>query len=409
MSELRRHSLQLISTPRTHRVFVGTLMVILACTAAFLALVPWNQTVHGSGKVTSFVPDARPQTVESAIAGRIVRWKVHEGQHVNKGDTIVVLADINVNFFDTTLLDKLQTLRDRTFSAQEQSIEVSIQRRKQSEQRLAQTRARLDNVLAEISTARIRAERADTLFKHDLTSRRDLETAQLALQKAIADSISTAAAINASMQDVNAFRAEEERVINQAFVTMQEAEVRLANAQGRVGASIVLAPMTGTIVRIAKAGAGQTVKEGEQLATVVPSTDDQAVEVYVSGMDAALVDPGRPVSIQFAGFPAFQVSGWRNVNVGIFHGIVRVVDAVDDGTGSFRLLITPDPSSRQWPEARYLRQGTDASAWVLLNEVPVGYELWRQLMGFPPQFPRPVSASASSEAKKGGKDKGAAK
>jgi hypothetical protein len=27
---------------------------------------------------------------------------------------------------------------------------------------------------------------------------------------------------------------------------------------------------------------------------------------------------------------------------------------------------------------------------VLLDEVSIGYELWRQLMGFPPQFPVPV-------------------
>lgn len=402
MVDHRRLSLQLVSTPRAHRTLVATICALLIGAALFLAFVPWVQTVHGSGKVTSFVPNARPQTLESSISGRIVQWFVHEGQHVRRGDTIVVLSDINVNFFDTSLLDKLQTLRDRTFSAQEQSIEVSIQRRKQSEQRLAQTRARLDNVIVELSTARTRYARADTLFQQDLVSRRDVETATLNLQRALADSVSMAAGINAAMQDVNAFRAEEERVINQAFVTMQEAEVRLANAQGRVGASIITAPLDGIIVRIAKAGAGQTVKEGEQLAVVVPSTDDQAVEVYVTGMDAALVDPGRRVSLQFAGFPAFQVSGWRDVNVGIFHGIVRVVDAVDDGAGGFRLLIIPDSTSRPWPSSKYLRQGTEASGWIMLNEVSVGYELWRQLMGFPPQFP--VPPSLKSKADKGGKE-----
>jgi len=396
-------SLRMVAVPRTLRTLVITILVLVVAAALFLVFVPWVQTIRGSGKVTSFVPDARPQTLESVISGRIVRWFVHEGQQVRKGDTIVVLSDINVNFFDHSLLDRLTTLRDRTFTAQEQSIQVAVQRRKQSEQRLAQARARMDNVVVEVATARTRHIRADTLFRQDLASRRDVETATLTLQRAVADSISTAAAVSAAMQDVNAFYAEEERVINQAYVTMQEAEVRLANAQGRVGASTVLAPVDGIIVRISKAGAGQTLKEGEPLATVVPATDDQAAEIYVSGMDAALVDPGRRVSLQFAGFPAFQVSGWRDVNVGVFHGIVRVVDAVDDGTGRFRMLITPDPTSRPWPTSRYLRQGTDVTGWVMLEEVAVGYELWRQLMGFPPKFPVPVQEGTRRNGK-GGKE-----
>ncbi|MBP7094344.1 MAG: HlyD family efflux transporter periplasmic adaptor subunit, partial [Candidatus Kapabacteria bacterium] len=242
------------------------------------------------------------------------------------------------------------------------------------------------------------------LFKQDLVSRREVETAQLNLQKAMADSATAFAGMTSAQQDINAFVAEEERVINQAYVTMQEVDVRLGNAEGRVGSGVILAPLTGTVVRIAKAGSGQTVKEGEELALIVPTSNDQAVEIYVSGMDAALIQPGRYVSLQFSGFPAFQFSGWRHVNVGVFHGRVKVVDAVDDGTGRFRVLIIPtdDPQYSTWPDGRYLRQGTDATGWVLLDEVPIGYELWRQLMGFPPQFPVPIKdtkVSSKSSAK----------
>lgn len=399
-----RHVYTLLSTSTIHRTLVIFIGVLLAFTLAFLILVPWQQTVVGSGKVTSFAPEARPQTVESRISGRIVRWYVREGAHVNKGDTIAILADINVNFLDTNLLNRLQVLRERTFDAQEKAINVAIQRRKQAEQRYNASLARLENVMVEISTARIRYLRADTLFKQDLVSRRELETAQLNLQKAMADSATAYAGMTSAQQDINAFVAEEERVINQAYVTMQEVDVRLGNAEGRVGSGVILAPLTGTVVRIAKAGSGQTVKEGEELALIVPTTNDQAVEIYVSGMDAALIQPGRYVSLQFSGFPAFQFSGWRHVNVGIFHGRVKVVDAVDDGTGRFRVLVIPtdDPEYRSWPDGRYLRQGTDATGWVLLDEVPIGYELWRQLMGFPPQFPVPIKdtkVSSKSSAK----------
>ncbi len=383
----RRTVFTRIQTPRLHsRLTIGIVGFILL-SIVLLAFVPWQQSVVGSGSVTAFDPSARPQTLESSISGRIVRWYVNEGAQVAAGDTICVLADINVNFMDRDLLSRLSELRDRTFEAQEQAINVATQRRKQSEERYNQARARFQNVIVEINTARIRQRRADTLLSQDLISRREWETAQLNLQKALADSVTAAASINVALQDVDAFRAEEERVISQAIVAMQDADVKLANAQGRIGAGTVVAPVDGYVVRINKVGAGQTVKEGEQLAVIVPTSQDQAAEIYVSSMDAALISPGRIVSLQFSGFPAFQFSGWQNIAVGIFHGRVKVIDAVDDGTGRFRVLIVPDSAKKDWPSMAYLRPGTAVTGWVLLNEVPLGYELWRQFMGFPPQFP----------------------
>ena len=38
----------------------------------------------------------------------------------------------------------------------------------------------------------------------------------------------------------------------------------------------------------------------------------------------------------------------------------------------------------QWPEQ--LRVGSGTKGWVMLQDVPVWYELWRQLNGFPPSL-----------------------
>jgi multidrug resistance efflux pump len=399
---VRSTSFRLTTTPHLHRWLVGLIAIVLVITAVFLGFVPWQQTVIGSGQVTSFAPDARPQTIESAISGRVVKWYVNEGVRVRKGDTLVILSDIGTSFFDRQLLDRLSILRDQTVAAQDQAIEAAMQRRRQAEQRYNQSVARFDNAVVQASTARIRFQRADTLFRQDeLFSRRQLETAQLDLQKAIADSVSAAAAVLAAMQDVETLRADELRTVNSASVAVQEVDVRLANATGRIGAGTVLAPIDGTVVRINRFGSGQTVKEGEQLAVIVPTTDDQAAEIYVSGMDAAIVEPGRRVSLQFAGFPAFMFSGWANISVGIFHGRIKVIDAVDDGTGRFRLLVVPEDGGRRWPDQRFLRQGTSVTGWVMLEEVVLGYEIWRRVMGFPPEFPvAPVSTSNPSASGK---------
>ncbi|MFN6113225.1 MAG: biotin/lipoyl-binding protein, partial [Bacteroidota bacterium] len=185
-----RFSMDLLGSPSVHRPLVIILLSFLFGSILFLVFVPWQQSVVGSGRVTSFTPQARPQAVESAISGRITRWYVKEGDRVNKGDTILVMADINVNFMDTEIIERLQLLRGRTFAAQEQSIEVAMQRRRQAEQRYEAAKARFDNAKIEASTARIRYDRADTLFKQDLVARRELESAQLGLQKAVADSVS---------------------------------------------------------------------------------------------------------------------------------------------------------------------------------------------------------------------------
>lgn len=392
----------LINTPKLHSRLVSVLTVLIVMTTLFLVFVPWRQTVVGSGSVTSFTPNARPQTVESVISGRIVEWRVREGSVVKKGDTIVVLSDINVNFMDTEMLTRLEEMQQKTFTAQENSIEAAIQRRRQAEQRYNAALARVTNVGVELATATVRARRADTLFKQDLVSARELETAQLNLQKARLDSATAQAALQSSFQDVALFAADEERIINQASVTMQEIDLRLANAKVRKGAAYVISPTDGIVVRIAKVGEGQIVKEGDELALVVPRTDDRAVELYVSDMDAALIEPGRLVALQFSGFPAFQFSGWENINIGVFHGRVKVVDAVDDGSGRFRVLVVPAEQDQYdvWPTNRFLRQGASATGWVLLDKVSIGYELWRQLMGFPPQFPVATKKDDTSPEKK---------
>ena len=59
----------------------------------------------------------------------------------------------------------------------------------------------------------------------------------------------------------------------------------------------------------------------------------------------------------------------------------------DDGSGNFRVVVVPDNHFARedgWHDERYLRQGVRANGWVLLRRVPLGYEIWRQLNGFPP-------------------------
>ena len=120
-----------------------------------------------------------------------------------------------------------------------------------------------------------------------------------------------------------------------------------------------------------------------------------------------LIEPGRHVRLQFEGWPAIQFAGWPSVAVGTFGGKVAFVDATDDGFGAFRIVVVPD-GDEPWPEGRFLRQGVRANGWILLDEVRLGFELWRQFNGFPPSVateqaaPDKAPAKTSAKTAKGG-------
>ncbi len=380
------YSFSLVRTPKLARSLATVAIVFVLIVVASLIWVPWQQTVAGSGSVTSFDPSARAQTIESPISGRIVAWRIQEGAMVRRGDTLAILQDINVNFMAPDFVERLESSRDNILLAQDASIAAALERTKQAVQSLEASRA-FDATRAELGVARIRFNRTKNLVDSGLVSQRDVESAYISYTKSLNDSIRTEAALRSARQNLDAVKAEQERVERQAKATIADAELRLGNAQSRRDASAIISPINGQVTRIAKAGLGQTVKEGDRLAVVVPFTSDIAAEIFLSGMDAALVDIGRDVTLQFAGYPAFQFSGFPQVSSGIFRGRVAAIDAVDDGKGKYRVLVVPDTTHGNWADRSYLRQGSAVSGWVLLNSVPLGYELWRQLNGFPPQFP----------------------
>ena len=162
---------------------------------------------------------------------------------------------------------------------------------------------------------------------------------------------------------------------------------KISSVAVRQGLYVVRAPQAGYVVRSMKAGLGETIKEGESIATLQPSNPSVAVELYVQAMDVPLIQPGRTVRLQFDGWPAIQfAAGWPSASVGTFGGEVAVIDAVSSTNGKYRLLIRPKSQSGDhvWP--RQLRVGSGVYGWVMLDNVPVWYELWRQVNGFPPKY-----------------------
>ncbi len=384
-------ALRMAHAPKTAeplaRGFGLTLLIII-----LIAFIPntWQQNVAGSGIVTSFVPAARPQTIDAQIDGRIIKWYVNEGTIVKPGDTIATLRDIDTKFLADNFVEYQQAIRENTVREVELEVVQAENKVRQAEQKLLAAKQVVNQVNIDVQIARTQYWRAVDLERQGLVARKDLESATTKLQKAIADSAKAAADLQVEIQAVRNAKAELSAKQRKAEATIAKADLEFGTVAVRRNLSVVVSPIAGQVTRVAQAGPGQTVKKGEALCVVTPSsTEDIAAEIFVSSLDAAIIDTGRPVRLQFAGFPAIQVwgGGWPSLSVGTFGGKVAVVDAVDDGSGRYRVLVLPDPEDKPWPNRSYLRQGTEVTGWILLNEVSLAYEAWRQLCGFPPIIP----------------------
>jgi multidrug resistance efflux pump len=411
-------ALRLVASPRLPRQIAKIMLGVLGLTIVVLLFAPWQQSVRGKGQVVAYAPLERQQVVQSNIYGRVYKWGdgIREGARVTKGQFVVEIRDIDpaaLQRFEqqrTASLEKLHASQlvanaydvklKATTEAQQMAIAAAKQEVSMAEQKRDAERQGLIAAEAAREQSHAYLQRKEQLLQSKLASLQDVEIAerkfresQAKLKQAEAYVASADSAMSAKRSQlvqkereaegyVETARAEYQKALGEVALAQKElteVEGKLAKQQNQV----VVAPRDGTIVRLLANEGGEIVKSGDPLFVLVPETAQRAVEIWVSGNDAPLISPGRHVRLQFEGWPAVQFAGWPSVAVGTFGGRVVNVDAVDNGKGQFRILVLPDEGA-EWPAERYLRQGVRTNAWVLLNQVKLGYELWRQLNGFPP-------------------------
>lgn len=415
---------------------VARVLVLLLLAALLLALLaPWQQSVSGVGRVIAYAPAERRQEIHAPLSGRVLRWHVQEGSRVNEGDALVELADNDPLLLErlaseqAAVSQKVASYEDRArtlalqieaATAARRSDMASARAKQQSaEQKLRASEQKLVAAEAALETATLNLERVQAMADRGLSARRELELAQLGATKARTEADGARADVSAAQAEVQAAIASYDKALAEGDAKVQDAEAKLRSGESeladaraslsrlqvgiaRQSGQVVRAPRAGIVLAVLVMQGGQQVKQGDTLAVLVPETRDRAVELWVDGNDAAIVSEGRPVRLQFEGWPAVQFTGWPSVAVGTFGGRIAFVDAHDDGKGNFRVVVSPDREDQPWPEPRFLRQGVRAKGWVLLERVRLGFELWRRFNGFPPLLDAPPDeAGKAGDAKKG--------
>lgn len=394
--------------------------------AFVMMFVPWTQNIRSAGSVTTVRPDQRPQTIHSIIAGRIEKWYVQEGDFVQKGDTILNISEIKDEYFDPQLLERTQ----EQLTSKEMSVNSYMEKVKALDNQIdamASTgKLKLEQVKNKLKQANLKVQsdsikfqaaltnykiaeeqysRMQKLYEDGLKSLTDLENRELTLQKREAERIAAEndllttknELINAAVE-INSIQAKYRDDISKAesekytaLSSMYDAEAVVTKLQNqymnysvRTGMYFIKAPQSGYVTKAIQSGLGETIKEGEPIVSIMPSQYDLAVSLYVRPIDLPLVQKGQHVRIQFDGWPAIVFSGWPNTSYGTYGGIVFAIDNFISENGKYRVLAAPDPTDHDWPKA--IRVGAGTKNFMLMKDVPIWYELWRQINGFPPDY-----------------------
>ena len=404
-------------------------LLAFAIIVLIILFLPWTQNISGQGQVTTLKPNQRPQTIQSQIPGRIEEWFVQEGDFVNKGDTILRISEIKSEYFDDRLVERTgQQIEAKSssvtaYEGKVKSLNTNIQalqqerqlKLKMAENKLLQSKLKVQSDSIDFEAAKTNIEiaqrqynRTVTLQEEGLKAVKDVEEKRLKLQDKQAKLISQENKLLASINNVlnaeveiNRIRAEYADKISKAESNMftaqsnqfdAEAQVTklqndYTNYQVRNSLLYVTAPQSGYINKALTGGIGVTFKEGEQLVGIMPSNFEFAVETYVRPIDLPLLHIGEKVRVQFDGWPAIVFSGWPNVSYGTYGAEVVAIENFISDNGRYRILLAPDKTDHEWPEA--LRVGSGAKTIALLNDVPIWYEMWRQLNSFPPDYYKP--------------------
>ena len=422
---------------RPHYKILNKIIAGASIVAIIALFLPWTQNISGIGSVTTLKPDQRPQSIQSVISGRLEKWYVQEGDFVKKGDTILFISEIKEEYMDPNLIQNTKNQMDaKKLSQQSYGLKVTtltgqieaIENEKflkveQAQNKIKQSVLKIKSdsidlvaVKTQLKIANTQFNRSVALNKEGLKPLTDIEEKRLKLQEVEAKIItqenkyltSKNELINAKVE-INRIGAEYTEKVSKAnsdkFTALSsqfdtDAQVnklanQYANYSIRNGMYYIKASQNGYINRALQSGIGETIKEGTPIATIMPSEYDIAVETFVNPIDLPLLSKGEKVRVWFDGWPTIVFSGWPDMSYGTFGGEIVAIENFISENGKYRVLIAPDKNEDKWP--KQLSIGSGAQTIALLNNVPVWFELWRTLNGFPPNYYTPMTKTTKEK------------
>jgi len=392
-------------------------LFILLVTFSFLFL-PWEQTVKGEGVISASNPTQRPYAVSATIDGFIDKFHVQENKFVKKGDLLFTMVDLD-RTYSTRLKDIHAKYEDQLENTYKQIILAKGKKKNLEEyltiglnvfvQKLAQTRDKIKSLQLKKVTLdknhqieKLNFERINILYKDGIESKRKYDNAENIYIKANAQLQKIIIDMEVEKKNISILNKEKEKFYKDthnkiksiedsvlAFhnkVTSIEQDLQRQSMNiSRYDSSEVYAQKNGQVLRLYETDNHKLLKKGEEVIYFAPEVDEKILLLRVSDFNMPLMKKGLPVRLMFYGWPAMQISGWPKITHGTFAGIIQKLDSVSHEKGYFYAYVVEDPNE-PWPKGDVLKVGTQTSAWIRLETVPIWYQIWRTINGLPPRM-----------------------
>lgn len=392
----------------------------------FIMFLPWTQNIKTQGNVNTLFQEQRPQKLNSPIPGRIIKWYVKNGDVVKKGDTILQISEVKDDYLDPLLVERTQeqvqakkgvreyynakiSTTENQIAAITAAKNLKLNQIKikiaQLQNKLKAEQAELNAVNNELKIAQDQLNRQNKMYEEGLVSLTQLQQRNVSYQNALAKKTSAENKLAQTQQEITAQNIEQNAVIQEYTEKLSKTEGDRFQSMGQVAGSTgdiaklenqvatykvrkglyyILATQDGQITQLTKAGIGEIVKDAETIGIIVPKKIDYIAEIYVKPVDLPLIRENQKVMLTFDGFPAIVFSGWPNSSYGTFSGKIIAIENSISENGLFKAIVAEDKTQKRWPPN--MKIGTGASGIAILNDVPIWYEIWRNINGFPPDY-----------------------
>jgi len=415
-------SQHLLEARKLARRAAAVLVVGVVPVAAWMAFAPLSAAVVAS----SFVKvDLDRRVVQHAEGGTVREVKVRDGQHVEKGETLLVLGDVSVdadlnrlNYRVTVDRASLARLEAEQMGAASVQFPAALIEAARSDPRLAGQmakeralfsarrdalvsqsvllRSQQAKVLQEATALRAQIAQATESLKHQTA---ELETNRRLLGDGFI-SATRISQLEATVADYGVKLEEKRSDLARAEQRLLDADLRIKSLEGdyrqqasdqlKVSAAklaeieqeqrktvdassrqVIVAPVAGDVINLKFTTPGSVVSPREPIADIVPSNPRLVVEAHVRTEDVSRVQQDQPADIRFT---AFKSRTTPLVQGKVFY--VAADRTIDHATSQayYVVLVEVDPASMASAGDVKLQAGMPAEVYLKGEErTPLQY------------------------------------
>ena len=404
--------LEVIETPPspTGRLIMWTMLFILVVAFVWSVFGHINEVAVAPGKV---IPTGQVKTIQVKNKSIVKEIHVKEGQHVEKGDTLVVMDPTSTDADYDSLnkraayyaldIQRLEAeLNGTSFSPKsDPNLELKDITAEQSlyQSRVSQHRAEMEAAANAVNQkqAALNAERVN-LNKYDemLEIAREKERRLIELTKE--NAISEFQLFEQTSQRINYEKtaAAQLDLINRAEAELSEAQAKLSNldaaykkdvmaslvesrkqyyalteeskkADENQRLSTVVAPCSGTVYNLAVHTEGGVVTDAQPLMVIVPDGVELEFEVWAENKDIGFIKEGQEAEVKVATFN-FQKFGMLTAYVDEISADSNSDKSDPEKNKRFRLLLKLDENTLKENPDIHINPGMEVTAEIKIKE-----------------------------------------